>query len=179
MSAFSRLTKRSSTAIDRHLSNCVVTIGNTLGVAPLLRAPVSKQAVVQADKNLSFRGSFESPFVVDVDREGYEITVDIENPVPLTNTQNLSLLRRDDRLTIRADRESPTVQTVYAITSVQPDGQWRVLLHLSLLGPLCESAEEFDGFPLDFPIVLGGRTYNECINLNGGAAFMNEGVLLR
>lgn len=179
MSRFAELMQHSSVAIDRHLSDCVVTIGNTVGLASSLRPPLCSEAVYQDDSNLKVRGMFESPFVVGLDREGYEITISVETPIPLENTQNIPMLRRNDRLLVESDADDrPGVQRVYGIKSVQPDGQWRVLLHLSLMGPLCETAEEYVGLPMAFPVVLGSKTYEHCINLNGGPAFKVDGKFI-
>lgn len=172
--------QRSSVATDRLLSDCVVTIGNTAGLASGLRPPLSPEAVCVDETNIKLRGLFESPFVVSLDREGYEISVCIESLMPLENPQNQPLLRRNDRLLIEPDADQrESVQLVYGIKSVQPDGQWRAKLNLSLMGPLCDAAVEHNGFPLVFPFVLGARAFDHCINLDGGQPFRVNGKFVQ
>lgn len=177
MSQFTRLLKRSSAITDQRLSDCWVTIGSTAGLASSLRPPVSPDAIVQDDANLKYRGIFESPFDVELDREGYSISVGMETPIPIGNTQNVPMLRRNDRLLIELDSDD-SLQLVYGIKSVQPDGKWRVLLTLGLMGPMCDTSAEYVGLPLVLPFVLGGRSYNQCINLNGGQPFMVDGKFI-
>lgn len=173
-SRFATLMQSASVAIDRRLSDCYVTVGNTVGLASSLRPPLSAEAVYDDSQNIKLRGLFESPFLVDINREGYEITVGMETPVPLLNTQNVPMLRRGDRLFIEHDADDrDAIQLVYGITSVQPDGKWRVLLRLALLGPMCDSDVEYVGFPLVFPFVFGHRTFDSCVTLNGGPDFVN------
>ncbi len=176
MSKFAGLMQRSSVAADRRLSDCWVTIGNSSGIASHLRQPLSEEAVYKDESNLKLRGLFQSPFVSEVDREGYELSVDIENPMPLRGTQNVPLLRRNDRVLVEPDNDDrAAVKLVYGIKSVQPDGKWRVLLKLALMGPACQSEQEFRAFPYTFPFILGGRSYDNCINLDGWHPFMVDG----
>lgn len=165
--SFASWARRSALDVERRFSDCWVEIGNSVGWASILETPDSAFTVFDPAANLRVRGVFESYNREELETEGLEISVSICSLIPINGSQYDTTIMHDDRLMIEFDGEPDAVKMAYRVRNSRPDGRYRTLLYLHILGPVCpDDMPEETGYALEYPFEYGGNQYAECVPLN-------------